>query len=68
VKRETAVVKKAVRDAETPIMQKQDNMRNVETAGSTTTKPETTVQELLKHIKDSMSNLPSSNDDDNGKD
>ena len=42
VDRETALASKRVQDAETAIMQKQEHIRNVEKAKSTTSKPETT--------------------------
>jgi len=62
---ETTVATKWVEDAETAIDQEQDDMRNAEKAELTTTKPETTFQEMLNTIRDSLSDLASS---DNGKD
>jgi len=46
VERETALARKRVEDAETAIQQVQDDMRNAEKAGLTTTKPETTSEEM----------------------
>ena len=62
VDRETAVARKRVQDTETAIMQDQEHMRNVEKAQSTTTKPETTFEEMLNAIGDSLSDLASSDD------
>jgi len=68
VDRETAVARKRVQDTETAIMQDQEHMRNVEKAQSTTTKPETTFEEMLNAIGDSLSDLASSEDEENGED
>ena len=65
VDRETAVARKQVQAAETAIMQKQEHMRNVEKARSTTTKPEKSF-EMLNAISDSLSNLASSEDEEDG--
>jgi len=65
VERETAVARKRVEDVETAIKQEQDDMRNAEKAGLITTKPETTFEEMLNAIGDSLSDLASS---DNGED
>ena len=43
-------------------------MRNAENAGLTTTKPETTFEEMLNGIRDSLSNLASSDDGEDGED
>ena len=66
--RETAVVRKRVQDTETVIMQEQEHLRNVEKARSTTTKPETTFEEMLNAIRGSLSDLASSEDEENGED
>jgi len=68
VDRETAVARKRVQDAETAIMQEQEHMRNVEKAQSTTTKPETTFEEMLNAIVDSLIDLASSEDEEDGED
>jgi len=68
VDRETAVARKRVQDPETAIMQEQDLMRNVENARSTNTKPPTTLEEMLNAIGDSLSDLASSEEKQDGKD
>jgi len=68
VDRETAVVRKRVQDTETVIMQEQEHLRNVEKARSTTTKPETTFEEMLNAIRGSLSDLASSEDEEDGED
>ena len=72
---ETAVARKRVEDAETASKHKQDDMRNAGKVGLTATKPETTFQEMLNAIGDSLSNLASSaigedreDEDDNDED
>ena len=65
---ETSVARKRVQDAETAIMQEQEHMSNVEKARSTTTKPESTFEEMLNAIGDSLSNLASSDDEEDGED
>jgi len=44
----------------------QEEMRNAEKAGLTTAKPETTFEEMLNAIGDSLSNLACSNDREDG--
>ena len=51
--RVTAVASKPVQDAETAIIQEQEDMRNGEKARSTTTKPRTLFEEMLNAIGDS---------------
>jgi len=68
VDRETAVARKQVQDAETAIMQVQEHMWNVKKAWSTTTKPETTFEEMLNAIGDSLSALVSPEDEEDGED
>ena len=68
VDRDTAVARKRVQDAETVIMQEQEHMMNVEKAGSTTTKPETTFEEMMNAIGDSLSDLASSDDEEDRED
>jgi len=46
----------------------QDDMGNAEQAGLTTTKPETTIEEMLNAIGDSLNNLASSNNGEDGED
>jgi len=68
VDRETAVARKWVPDADTEITQEQQHMRDVEKARSTITKPETTFEEMLNAIGDSLSDLGSSEVEENGED
>ena len=66
--RETAVARKRVEDAQSAIKQEQEEMRNAEKAGLTTTKPETTFEEMLNSIGDSLSDHASSDDGEDGED
>ena len=68
VERETAVATKWVEDAETTIEQVQDALRNAEKTGLTTTKPESTLEEMLNAIGDCMSDFSSSNNEEDGED
>jgi len=68
VERETAVARKRVEDAETAIKQKQDDMRNAEKAGLTTTKPETPFEEMLNAIGDGLGDRASPDDGEDGED
>jgi len=68
VERETAVARKQVEDTDTAIKQEQDDMRNAEKVGLTTTKPETTFQDKLNAIGDSLSDLGSSDDEEDRED
>jgi len=43
-------------------------VRNAEQSRSTTRKPETTFEEVLNAIRDSLTNLPSSDNEQDGKD
>ena len=63
VDRETAVARNHVKDPETTSMQELEDMRNAEKAGSTPGKPETTFDEMLYPIGDSLRDLASSNDE-----
>jgi len=68
VERETAVARMRVEDAEIAIKQEQDDMRNAEMAGLTATTPETTFDEMLNAIGDSLSDLARSDDGEDGED
>ena len=57
----TATATKRAEDVETAIEQEQDHMRNAEQAGWTTTKSKSTFEETLNAIRDSLSDLASSN-------
>jgi len=66
--RETAVARKQVQDAETAIMQELKDMTTAESAGVTTRKPEITFEEMLNAIGDSLRDLASSDDEQDGED
>lgn len=67
VNRETAVASKQVWDADTAIMQEQDDRRNVQKARSTTTKPETRLEEMLNGIGNGLSNVVFSTTEEYGE-
>jgi len=50
------------------MMQEQDHIRNVEKGRSMNTKPEITFEEMLDAIRDSLSNLACSEDEEDGED
>ena len=68
VERETAVARKRVDDGETAIKHMEDDMRNAEKAGITTTKSETTFEEIMNAIGDGLSDLASSDNEEDGED
>ena len=68
VEKETAVARTRVEDAEKAIKQEQEDMRNTEKAGLTSTKHKTTFEEMFDAIGDSLSNLACSDDGENGQD
>jgi len=68
VERQTAVARKRVQDAETAIMQELKDMTSAESMGATTRKPETTFEEIMNAIRDSLSNLASSDNGQDGED
>jgi len=68
VERETAVARKRVQDAETAIRQEPKDMTTPESAGGTTRKPETTFEEMLNTIGDSLSDLATSDNEQDGED
>jgi hypothetical protein len=68
VERETAVAKNRVQDAETAIMQELNIMTTDESAGRTSRKPEPTCKEIFNAIGDSLSNLATSDDEQDGED
>ena len=65
VEREIAGARKRVEDAEAPVQQQQDDMTHAEIVGLTSREPQTTFEEILVAIGDSLSDLASS---DNGED
>jgi len=66
VDRETLVARKRVKDAETAIKHEQEDMRNADESGLTTRKPEKTYDEMVNGIGDSLSNLASSDNEEDG--
>jgi len=68
VERETAVARKRVQDAETVIMQELKDMTTAGNVGATTRKPKTTFEEMLNSLGDSLSDLASSDDHQDGED
>jgi hypothetical protein len=65
VERETAVAIQRVQDAETTMMQ---DVTTAENRGTTTGKPETTLDEMLNAIGDSLSDLASLDNKQDGED
>ena len=68
MERESAVATMAVEDAETAINQKQEDHKNTENAGSTSRKPAKSFQGMFHAIGDSLSNLASSNNEEDQDD
>ena len=64
----TAVARKLVEDADTAIEHEQESRRTAENAGVTTRTPENTFQEMMVAIGDSLSDVPSSNNEEDGDD
>jgi len=64
---ETTVARKWVEDTETPIKQQQEDMRNPQKVGLTTTKLETTIEEMLSSIGDHLGDLASYDDVEDGE-
>jgi len=67
VDRETTVARQSVFNAETAIMKEQDDMRTVEKEGSTSRKRVKTFHEMFYAIVDSLSELASPDDEDDGE-
>jgi len=68
VERETAVAKKCVEDAETVIMQEQEEMTSAENVELTIRDREKMSQEMVSGIGDSLSDLASFDDGKDGQD
>ena len=68
MERVTAVATKQVEDAETAIEQEQDDMRNAQQVGLTTTKLETWLEQMFNAIGDSLSDVASSDDGEDWED
>jgi len=67
LERETAVARKRVQDAEAAIMQEHDDMSTAENAGATTSKSKKTFEEMLNAIGVSLSDLATSDDEQDGE-
>jgi len=65
MERETTAARKRVEDAEAAVQQEQDDMMHAEIAGLTSREPDRTFEEMLVAIRNSLSDLASS---DNGED
>jgi len=68
IDRETAEATKRVEDAEIAVQQKQEDVRKAENAELTNREPEKTVQEMIVALRDSLSDLVSSDDVEDGED
>jgi len=68
VDRETAGARNRIEDGETAIIEEQEYVSNAEKEQSTTRKPEKSFHEMLNAIRDSLSNLASSQDEVDGAD
>ena len=68
VENETAVRAQQVHDAETAVVQAPEDMSTTENAGGTTSNPEKVFQEMLNAIRDSLSDLLSSDDEQDEED
>jgi hypothetical protein len=68
MERETAVARKRVEDAETPITLEQEDMRSVKSGRLTSKEPRQMFEWMLGAIGDSLSDLASSDDEENGED
>jgi len=68
MERETAVARTRVEDAETAIKQVQEDMKSAESGGLTSREPGHTLEEMLNAIGDSLSDLASSDNEEDGKD
>jgi len=68
VARETAGARKQSEDAEAAVQQVQDDMTHAEMVRLTSREPEKTFEEMLVAIGDSLTDLASSNDGEDGED
>jgi hypothetical protein len=68
VERETAVARTRIQDAERPIMHEPKDMTTADSTRVTTRKPETTFEEMLNTMRDSLSDLVASDDEQDGED
>jgi len=60
--------KPLVEDAETAINQEQENIRSAESGGLISKEPKQTLEEMLDAIGDSLSNLASADNQEDGED
>jgi hypothetical protein len=67
VDRETAVESESVQHTETAIMQELQGMKHAEMVGLTTRKSEKVCEELLDGVRDSLSALGRSNDEEDAE-
>jgi hypothetical protein len=68
VERVTTVARNRVQDAEVAIILYQEEMRDVENTRSTTTKHKTILNEMLNFIGESLTDIASSDDEEDGED
>ena len=68
MERETGVARKRVHDAETAIIQDINDMSTAENVGATTRTPKLMFGEILNAVRDSLSDLSSSEDEEDGQD
>jgi len=68
VERETAQARKRVEDAEAAVQQELDDMKHPKIAGLTSRELEKTFEEMLVAIGDSLCDLASSNNGEDGED
>jgi len=66
VETDTAVARKQVEDAEAPIKQEQEEIRNAENVGVTTSEPKNMFEEIMNAIGDGLINLASCNNEADG--
>jgi len=67
VERETTEARKRDEDAEAVVQQEQDDMTQAAIAGLTSREPEKTFEEMLVALGDSLSDLASSDDGEDGE-
>jgi hypothetical protein len=67
VERETAGARKQVEDTEAAVQQEQDDMTHADIAGLTSREHEMTFEEIVAAIGDSLSDLASSDDGEDGE-
>jgi hypothetical protein len=68
VEREPAGARKRGEDSVAAVQQEQDNMMHTEIAGLTSREPEKTFEEMMAAIRDSLSDLVSSDNGEDGED